>query len=40
MPKMGKGYRVYVVVAAVIAVVIIVEWITVFFVGHVPAGYP
>ncbi len=30
----------YVLIAAVIGVVIVVEWITVFFFGHVPAGYP
>ncbi len=35
-----KGANLYVLIAAVIGVVIVAEWITVFFFGHVPAGYP
>jgi hypothetical protein len=38
--KTPKGARTYVLIAALIGVAIIVEWITVFFFGHVPAGYP
>lgn len=38
--KIRKDATVYVLIAAAIGVVIIVEWITVFFFGHVPAGYP
>jgi len=36
-PSSGK---LYVLIAAVVAVFIITEWITVFFYGHVPPGYP
>ena len=38
--KKASGERIYILIAAVIAVFIITEWITVFFFGRVPAGYP
>jgi hypothetical protein len=38
--KKPSNGRTYIVIAAVIAVFIVAEWITVFFYGHVPAGYP
>ena len=38
--KKPSGGRTYILIAAVIAVFIVAEWITVFFYGHVPAGYP
>jgi hypothetical protein len=38
--KKPSGERIYILITAVIAVFIITEWITVFFFGHVPAGYP
>lgn len=38
--KTRKGARTYVLIAAIIGAFIVVEWVTVFFFGHVPAGYP
>jgi hypothetical protein len=38
--KKPRGARTYVLIAALIGAAIVVEWITVFFFGHVPAGYP
>jgi hypothetical protein len=38
--KKQRSARFYVLIATVIFVFIVVEWITVFFFGHVPAGYP
>jgi hypothetical protein len=32
--------RIFLVIASVIMVSIIAEWITIFIYGHVPAGYP
>lgn len=38
--KKTSNGRTYILIATVIAVFIVAEWITVFFYGHVPAGYP
>jgi hypothetical protein len=38
--RTGGRSRIYVLIAAVIGVFIVVEWISVFFFGHIPAGYP
>ncbi|HKM75674.1 MAG TPA: hypothetical protein VJZ32_04585 [Candidatus Bathyarchaeia archaeon] len=41
MSSKGKGSaRIYVAVAAIIAIFIIAEWASVFFFGRYPAGYP
>jgi len=38
--KSGGGNKVYILIAAVIAGFILIEWISVFIFGRVPAGYP
>lgn len=38
--KTHRSARFYALIAAAIGVFIILEWTTVFFFGHVPAGYP
>jgi hypothetical protein len=38
--KKERGAKFYVLVAAVIGLFIIAEWISVFFFGHIPPGYP
>jgi len=38
--KSGENYRVYAVIAAVIGIFIMCEWISIFIFGHVPPGYP
>jgi hypothetical protein len=41
MPSKASGSsRRYILIAAAIGVFIILEWISVFIFGHVPAGYP
>ncbi len=41
MSSKGKeSARIYVAVAAIIAIFIIAEWASVFFFGRFPAGYP
>jgi hypothetical protein len=38
--KTSGSARLYILVAAAIGVFIVIEWISVFFFGHIPAGYP
>ena len=38
--KKSGSSRIYVLVAAVIGAFIVLEWVSVFFFGHIPAGYP
>jgi len=38
--KKPSGAKLYILITAAIAVFIVAEWISVFFFGRVPAGYP
>jgi flagellar basal body-associated protein FliL len=38
--KKPSSGRIHILIGAVIAVFIVAKWISVFFNGHVPAGYP
>ena len=38
--KTAGSSRRYILIAAAIGVFIVLEWVTVFFFGHIPAGYP
>jgi flagellar basal body-associated protein FliL len=40
MPSKKHSAKLYVLITAAIAVFIVAEWISVFFFGRVPAGYP
>jgi hypothetical protein len=38
--KSVENYRPYVLIAAIIGIFIMAEWISIFIFGHVPPGYP